>query len=140
VVRRGDHPWRSLPDRLVELAVAADRYRYYVVPGAQVHPDSQAAFAECVTRARARLDEDRFETLDLLTEMLLGNEIGSAGRTREARRDELVVRFQQTCGAVMAKGVEDTAFYRWTHLVGLCEVGGAPERFAVSPEELHAWA
>ena len=51
---------------------------------------------------------------------------GSAGRTRGARRDELVVRFQQTCGAVMAKGVEDTAFYRWTHLTALCEVGGAP--------------
>jgi (1->4)-alpha-D-glucan 1-alpha-D-glucosylmutase len=72
--------------------------------------------------------------------MLLGQEVGSAGRTREARRDELVVRFQQACGAVMAKGVEDTAFYRWTHLVGLCEVGGAPERFAISSEELHAWA
>ena len=34
----------------------------------------------------------------------------------------------------MAKGVEDTAFYRWTHLVGLCEVGGDPERFALSPD------
>ena len=46
--------------------------------------------------------------------------------TRGPRRDELVVRFQQTCGAVMAKGVEDTAFYRWTHLTSLCEVGGRP--------------
>jgi (1->4)-alpha-D-glucan 1-alpha-D-glucosylmutase len=40
----------------------------------------------------------------------------------------------------MAKGVEDTAFYRWTHLVSLCEVGGAPQRFAITPDELHAWA
>ena len=63
-----------------------------------------------------------------------------SGRTRETRRDELVIRFQQACGAVMAKGVEDTAFYRWTHLVSLCEVGGAPERFAISTDELHAWA
>lgn len=139
-VRLRDHTWRSLHDCLLELLVAADRYRYYVVPGQSVHPDSRAAFAECVAHARARLDEDRLETLDLLAEMLMGHEIGSAGRTREARRDELVVRFQQTCGAVMAKGVEDTAFYRWTHLVGLCEVGGAPERFAISSEELHAWA
>ena len=50
------------------------------------------------------------------------------------------MRFQQVCGAVMAKGVEDTAFYRWTHLVSLCEVGGAPQRFAIAPDELHAWA
>ncbi|KGM13212.1 malto-oligosyltrehalose synthase [Cellulomonas bogoriensis] len=139
-VRLRDHTWRSLHECLVELLVAADRYRYYVQPGAVVHPDSHAAFVECVDRARGRLDTERHETLDLLAEMLLGREIGSAGRTREARRDELVVRFQQTCGAVMAKGVEDTTFYRWTHLVGLCEVGGAPERFAISPEELHAWA
>ena len=139
-VRLRDHTRRSLRDCLVELLVAADRYRYYVAPGQPVAADVQAAFAECVSRAGTHLEGDRLETLDLLTEMLLGREIGSAGRTREARRDELVVRFQQTCGAVMAKGVEDTALYRWTHLVSLCEVGGAPERFAISPEELHAWA
>jgi (1->4)-alpha-D-glucan 1-alpha-D-glucosylmutase len=139
-VRLRDHTRRSLQDCVVELLVAADRYRYYVVPGEPVSSEVQAAFAECVARAAARLDGDRTETLDLLAEMLLGHEIGSAGRTREARRDELVIRFQQTCGAVMAKGVEDTAYYRWTHLVSLCEVGGAPERFAISPDELHAWA
>ena len=139
-VRLRDHTRRSLRDCLVELLVAADRYRYYVRPGDPVHPEVQAAFAECVALARTRLEGDRLETLDLLAQMLLGEETGSAGRRREARRDELVVRFQQTCGAVMAKGVEDTAFYRWTHLLSLAEVGGAPERFAISPEELHAWA
>ncbi|EYR63158.1 maltooligosyl trehalose synthase [Actinotalea ferrariae CF5-4] len=139
-VRLRDHTRRSLQDCLVELLVAADRYRYYVAPGRPVHPDSAAAFAECVQRARGHLEGDRLETLDLLAEMLLGHEIGSAGRTREPRRDELIVRFQQVCGAVMAKGVEDTAFYRWTHLLSLAEVGGAPERFAISPEELHAFA
>lgn len=139
-VRLRDHTRRALKDCLVELLVAADRYRYYVRPGDPVHPDVAAAFGDCVARARARLEGDRLETLDLLERMLLGQEIGSAGRTREPRRDELVVRFQQVCGAVMAKGVEDTAFYRWTHLLALTEVGGAPERFAISPEELHAWA
>ncbi len=139
-VRLRDHTRRSLHDCLVELLVAADRYRYYVVPGEPPSPDTRAAFEECVARARTHLEGDRLETLDLLAEMLLGKEVGSAGLTHEKRRGELVVRFQQTCGAVMAKGVEDTAFYRWTHLVALCEVGGAPERFAISPEELHAWA
>ncbi len=139
-VRLRDHTRRSLLDCLVELLVGADRYRYYVVPGEAPSLDARAAFDECVARARTRLEGDRLETLDLLTEMLLGQEVGSAGRTHERRRGELVVRFQQACGAVMAKGVEDTAFYRWTHLVALCEVGGAPERFAISPEELHAWA
>ncbi|MCU1431563.1 MAG: treY [Actinotalea sp.] len=135
-----DHTWRSLRDCLVELLVAADRYRYYVRPGDAVHPEVAAAFAACVDHARHHVTEDRGETLDVLAELLLGREVGSAGKRREPRRDELVVRFQQTCGAVMAKGVEDTTFYRWSHLVSLCEVGGAPDRFAISTEELHAWA
>ncbi len=135
-----DHTWRSLRDCLVELLVAADRYRYYVRPGHPVHPEVLVAMERCVERARRRLAEDRGETLDVLALLLAGREAGSAGRTREARRDELVVRFQQVCGAVTAKGVEDTAFYRWTHLISLCEVGGAPEAFALSPSGLHAWA
>ncbi len=139
-VRLRDHTRRSLHDCLAELLVAADRYRYYVVPGSPVHPDVKAAFDRTVQVARSRLEEDRGETLDLLAEMLMGKEIGSAGRTGEARRGELMVRFQQACGAVTAKGVEDTAFYRWTLLTGLCEVGGAPERFAITADELHAWA
>ncbi len=40
----------------------------------------------------------------------------------------------------MAKGVEDTAFYRWFRLSSLNEVGGDPEHFGVSPEEFHAFA
>ena len=41
---------------------------------------------------------------------------------------------------VMAKGVEDTTFYRWNRFVALNEVGGAPDRFGVSPAEFHAAA
>ena len=39
---------------------------------------------------------------------------------------DLVVRFQQVCGPVMAKGIEDTTFYRWHRLIALNEVGGDP--------------
>jgi (1->4)-alpha-D-glucan 1-alpha-D-glucosylmutase len=50
---------------------------------------------------------------------------------------ELATRVQQTSGMVMAKGVEDTAFYRWNRMVALNEVGGDPSRFGVTPAELH---
>jgi len=53
-------------------------------------------------------------------------------------RGELATRVQQTSGMVMAKGVEDTTFYRWNRFVALNEVGGAPDRFGVSPAEFHA--
>ena len=54
--------------------------------------------------------------------------------------DELGQRFSQLTGAVMAKGVEDTAYYRWTRFIGLNEVGGAPERFGVGLGEFHGAA
>ena len=50
---------------------------------------------------------------------------------------EVARRFQQTTGPVMAKGVEDTAFYRYTRLGSLTEVGGDPSVFAVSVAEFH---
>lgn len=53
---------------------------------------------------------------------------------------ELAIRVQQTSGMVMAKGVEDTAFYRFNRFVALNEVGGDPSRFGVRPEEFHASA
>ncbi|WP_338891686.1 malto-oligosyltrehalose synthase [Rhodococcus sovatensis] len=50
---------------------------------------------------------------------------------------ESAVRFEQVCGAVTAKGVEDCLFYRATRLVSLQEVGGDPGSFGVSPAAFH---
>ncbi|HSC51583.1 MAG TPA: alpha-amylase family glycosyl hydrolase [Gaiellaceae bacterium] len=55
----------------------------------------------------------------------------------EAGHGEFVTRFQQTTGPVMAKGVEDTAFYRYSRLLALNEVGGDPGRFGLSLEAFH---
>ncbi|WP_091230263.1 malto-oligosyltrehalose synthase [Microbacterium sp. 3J1] len=51
---------------------------------------------------------------------------------------EVAERFPQVTGAVMAKGVEDTAFYRYTHLGTLTEVGGDPSIAAIPVAEFHA--
>jgi (1->4)-alpha-D-glucan 1-alpha-D-glucosylmutase len=59
---------------------------------------------------------------------------------RSPRLDEFVVRWQQTTGPVMAKGVEDTAFYRYFRLTALNEVGGNPARFSLAPDEFHRGA
>ena len=48
-----------------------------------------------------------------------------------------VMRFQQFTGAVMAKGFEDTALYRYTRLLSLNEVGSSPSQFGVSTQEFH---
>jgi (1->4)-alpha-D-glucan 1-alpha-D-glucosylmutase len=74
------------------------------------------------------------------------NEIGRANVSEELRRllflqeeghEDFVVRFQQVTGAVMAKGVEDTAFYRYFRLAALNEVGGNPGRFGLSVDDFH---
>ena len=148
-----DHTRRALHDAVVELLVAMDRYRAYVVPGEAPDAEAVAVVSEAAHRARQRLPEDRQATLDLVADLVLGRDlvVGSSGAlavgsTEQggaaglARRRELVVRFQQTCGPVMAKGVEDTAFYRWQRFVALNEVGGDPARFGATPEELHAAA
>ena len=57
----------------------------------------------------------------------------------QAVADEFRVRFQQTCGPVMAKGIEDTAFYRWFRLAGANEVGGDPEHLSIGVEQFHEW-
>jgi (1->4)-alpha-D-glucan 1-alpha-D-glucosylmutase len=139
-LRLRDHTWRSVHDCLVELLVAFDRYRAYVVPGETVPATSLEVVESAARIAADRLPPERAATMAVLVDLLLGREAGSAGRTRNPLRDELMVRFQQTCGAVIAKSVEDTAFYRWTHLVGLNEVGGDPARFALTPTELSSWA
>jgi (1->4)-alpha-D-glucan 1-alpha-D-glucosylmutase len=56
---------------------------------------------------------------------------------RSPTLDEFVVRWQQTTGPVMAKGVEDTAFYRYVRLTALNEVGGDPGRFWLAPADFH---
>ncbi|WP_369401362.1 malto-oligosyltrehalose synthase [Demequina soli] len=139
-VRLRDHTWRALYDCLRTLLVTFDRYRAYVVEGEQPRPSSIETIDHAAERARRVLDPERFETLEVVVDLLKGAEVGSAGRTADANRRELITRFQQACGAVMAKGVEDTAYYRWTHLLPLCEVGSPAGRFAMPPAAFHAWA
>jgi (1->4)-alpha-D-glucan 1-alpha-D-glucosylmutase len=104
-------------EALAELLSCFPVYRSYL-PGDASPLDDALAEAQ-------RRSPDLAATLDALS-----------GRLHDAG-DELAVRFQQTSGAVMAKGVEDTAFYRWTRFLALNEVGGAPSRFGVRPEEFH---
>jgi (1->4)-alpha-D-glucan 1-alpha-D-glucosylmutase len=104
-------------DDLEEAAAALHVYRTYVEPE--------------VGRSG---DEDR-RALDALPAELRA--VLELEGERSATRDEFVVRWQQTTGPVMAKGVEDTAFYRWFRLTALNEVGGNPDRFSLSPDEFH---
>jgi (1->4)-alpha-D-glucan 1-alpha-D-glucosylmutase len=97
-------------DGLEEAAAALHVYRTYV--------------------ERERVDEEDRKACEVLPESLHRVVLGF-------EHPEFVTRWQQTTGAVMAKGVEDTAFYRWFRLTALNEVGGNPDRFSISPDDFH---
>ncbi len=114
VERRRDQ-WE---DAVAELLACFPVYRSYLPLG---HDHLATAFAEA-RRRRPELGP----TLDGLAPVL-GDPDQPAAQ-----------RFQQTSGAVMAKGVEDNAFYRWGRLTSLNEVGGDPSEFSLSVEGFHA--
>src|SRR5262249_51775956 len=58
---------------------------------------------------------------------------------RDGHSDAFSLAVQETSGSVMAKGVEDTAFYRYHRLVSLNEVGGDPASFSAPVSEFHAF-
>ncbi|MFT4295482.1 MAG: malto-oligosyltrehalose synthase, partial [Micropruina sp.] len=125
--------WAALSELLLQLHV----YRAYVRPGAPVDPALVAPLHQALERVRAARPE-LAETATALAAVLERPDTAPGDAAAAA---DLCVRFQQTTGPVMAKGIEDTAFYRWHRLVALNEVGGDPacgEHPGV--EALHAWA
>lgn len=135
-----DHTFSWIRACLTEMIVALDRYRAYIVPGELASDTAIEIVNEAARLARVNLSEDLHETLDIVVDLILGREVGAEGRAQREQRDELIIRFQQVCGAVTAKGVEDTAFYRWTHLTSLNEVGSKPDAWGINPDEFHQWA
>ena len=122
------HAAAHLPTVLTELLTAMPVYRAYVVPDEPPPPESAAILDRAAATARQRLPERLHPLLAAVREQA---ETGPA---------PFVTLFQQVCGPVMAKGVEDTAFYRWSRLTALNEVGGDPDRFGWSPAEFHTFA
>jgi (1->4)-alpha-D-glucan 1-alpha-D-glucosylmutase len=119
---------------LTELLTAFDVYRAYVVPGEPAPATSAGIVAAATARARDRLPARLRRALAAVSALVDGRASDAAWA------GEFIVRFQQTCGPVMAKGVEDTAFYRWPRLTALNEVGGDPDRFSLSTQEFHEFA
>jgi (1->4)-alpha-D-glucan 1-alpha-D-glucosylmutase len=137
-IRLRDHTRQGLREAITELIVGLPVYRAYVVPRETASATAAGQLDDAAALARRRVRDDRRGTVDLVRDLALGR-LASV-RDRGADRDEFIVRFQQTCGPAMAKGVEDTAFYRWFRFAALNEVGGDPARFGVDPEEFHEYA
>jgi len=104
-------------DQLARALASLPIYRTYIDPEAgQVDPADRSAIATAK----------------------MGAEIAQRLLLERGTPLEFVTRFQQTTPAIMAKGVEDTAFYRYCRLLALCDVGGDPSRFGIDVDRFHA--
>jgi (1->4)-alpha-D-glucan 1-alpha-D-glucosylmutase len=128
---RRDYTRAEIRRGLRELAAGFSVYRTYVAPERdQITEDDRAEIRHAVEQAkRHRTDVDP-ELLEFMGDVL-------SLRARGGLETEFLHRFQQFTSPVMAKGVEDTALYCYNRMIGLNEVGGAPDRDGMSVEEFH---
>jgi (1->4)-alpha-D-glucan 1-alpha-D-glucosylmutase len=119
---------------LAEMLAAFRVYRAYVVPGLPAPDAAAEQVGTAAARARRRVPGRLHPALEVIAALLLGRALPPGGREP---RDRLIISFQQVCAAVQAKGVEDTAMYRWSRLVSANEVGADPDRPAAGTAGFH---
>jgi (1->4)-alpha-D-glucan 1-alpha-D-glucosylmutase len=130
---RRDYTRAEVRRAIREVAACFSVYRTYVVPERDEITEKDKEYivqaTECAKQQRQDIDAGLFDFLrDVLTTVVKGK-----------LESEFVMRFQQFTGPVMAKGVEDTAFYCYNRLTGMNEVGSDPGRNGVSVAEFHAY-
>jgi (1->4)-alpha-D-glucan 1-alpha-D-glucosylmutase len=122
-----DFTERSLTEGLREVVACFPVYRSYVGDDRQAAAERDCEHvAQAVSEAKRRSPTTNPSVFDFIADLLC--------RTGDL---DFVRRFQQLTGPVTAKGVEDTAFYRYGRLLSLNEVGGAPDRFGTPVPEFH---
>ena len=129
-----DYTYQRLRDALKAIVRNFPVYRTYVSPRG-IAGEDRRDIDWAVGRARREWRGPDREIFDFVHRALLGEPIGGMARSSETLR--FAMRFQQYTGPIMAKSLEDTAFYRYHRLIALNEVGGDPRHFAVSPAAFH---
>lgn len=119
-------------DAVGALVVSLDRYRTYPPPSGPMPAADAGVLLAAADRARAVAVESA-ACIDELAALLVAGGGDAAGT--ELRR-----RYNQVTGAVTAKGVEDTALYRWAVVPGAGDVGAAPHPLGRPLSEFHAEA
>ncbi|HEU4328510.1 MAG TPA: malto-oligosyltrehalose synthase [Roseiflexaceae bacterium] len=136
--RYRDFTLNSLTFALREVLAALPVYRTYLTgPDSATEHDVRTIRA-AVAEARRRNPRTAAAIFGFIEDTLLLRNLERFPSEAAARLVAFVLKFQQVSGPVMAKGVEDTAFYVYNRLLSLNEVGGHPEHFGADPAAFHA--
>jgi (1->4)-alpha-D-glucan 1-alpha-D-glucosylmutase len=135
-----DYTEAELRGAIIDFIAGFPVYRTYVTEQTERLTEIELGYV----REGLEVAKDRTELLDARALEFLAGILSlkfPADWNEEDRTEarEFVMRFQQLSGPATAKGLEDTAFYRYTRFVSLNEVGGEPGRFGISLEEFHAY-
>jgi (1->4)-alpha-D-glucan 1-alpha-D-glucosylmutase len=130
---------RALLQRAIRQVVANfPVYRTYLDFAGMPADADRRDIAWAMTRARRSDPDVHPSAFDFLQNTLMAeSEQPPTQELSHTAALRFAMKVQQFSGPVMAKGVEDTAFYRYNRFVALNEVGGAPERFGLAPALFH---
>jgi (1->4)-alpha-D-glucan 1-alpha-D-glucosylmutase len=134
--RSRDFTLNALRIALREIVAHFPVYRTYVTPTGVAEADRRA-IDQAVRKAKRMSPAAETSIFDFLRGVLLP--FGAEGMSEDEfrRRITFTMKFQQYTGPVQAKGVEDTAFYRYNRLLSLNEVGGEPHHGGLTPAQFH---
>jgi (1->4)-alpha-D-glucan 1-alpha-D-glucosylmutase len=133
-----DFTQNSLHHALTEIIACFPVYRSYIRrTQTSVSPDDRLNINAAVRAARRRNPTQDASIFDFIGSLLLLSDPRGLAPGERAERRDFVLRFQQLTSPVTAKGLEDTAFYRFYPLASLNEVGGEPALIGVSAERFH---
>ncbi|HXT13558.1 MAG TPA: malto-oligosyltrehalose synthase [Candidatus Angelobacter sp.] len=132
-----DFTFTELRRATVEIIASFPVYRTYITNAVdKVSEQDQEVIRTAMKEARKRNERD-VEAMQFIERILLCERAGELAESAVKAAREFVMKFQQLTGPAMAKGLEDTAFYRFNRLISLNEVGGDPGHFGVSLTEFH---
>jgi (1->4)-alpha-D-glucan 1-alpha-D-glucosylmutase len=127
----------SLRTVVRELIACFPVYRTYISAEAGVSEADRQVILRAVRAAKRRNAAIDTSIFDFLRDILLGEKLDDSESESRRLRLEFVLKFQQCTGPMMAKGLEDTAFYIFNRLSALNEVGANPQQFGISLERFH---
>jgi len=135
-----DFTWRELHRAISDFGVGFPVYRSYINGSAEPSETDLQVIHEAAGQARAARSGEDTMAVDFLESILTLNLPADLDAPElRAQVLDFILHFQQLTGPLMAKGLEDTAFYRYNRMISLNEVGGEPGVFGISPDEFHAF-